>query len=237
MTLSVSPKKRSLMASGKLRSALRGHGHGLSAIVQVGKAGVTPGLVKQLEQALADHELVKLKVAADSPGGRFAVADELGALPGVNVVQIVGGAILLYRRHPLEARYEGENAAKASLLKQQKAALDVADQRKTGEKSEWKPGDEPGAKAANRVGKRTGKRAGRKTGKRASKKSGRQTPVAAAGAASRDKRRSERPRGSENPRHQGPRRGPKSARRPEDARRSAARGPSPRRPQRPKTSR
>src|SRR4051812_38246676 len=107
MIPSTNPKKRSLMPSGKLRQALRGHGHRLSAIVQVGKAGVTPGLVKQLEQALADHELVKLKVAADSPADRFAVADELAALPGVNIVQIVGGVVLLYKRHPQEARYEG----------------------------------------------------------------------------------------------------------------------------------
>jgi RNA-binding protein len=98
------------MPSGKLRSTLRGHGHRLSAIVQVGKAGVTPGLVKQLGQALDDHELVKLKVAADGPADRFAVADQLAALPGVNVVQIVGGAILLYKRHPRVARYEGKQA-------------------------------------------------------------------------------------------------------------------------------
>jgi RNA-binding protein len=98
------------MPSGKLRHSLRGHGHSLSAIVQVGKVGVTPGLVKQLEQALADHELVKVKVAADSPAGRFGVADQLGEIPGVNVVQIVGGAILLYKRHPRVARYEGKRA-------------------------------------------------------------------------------------------------------------------------------
>ena len=110
MISSTSPKKRALMPSGKLRSALRGHGHGLSAIVQVGKAGVTPGLVKQLGQALSDHELIKLKVAADGPADRFAVADQLAALPGVNVVQIVGGSILLYKRHPRVARYEGKLA-------------------------------------------------------------------------------------------------------------------------------
>jgi RNA-binding protein len=110
MIPSTSPKKRSLMPSGKLRHTLRGHGHRLSAIVQVGKSGVTDGLVKQLEQALADHELVKLKVAADSPGDRFGVAEQLAALPGVNIVQIVGGAILLYKRHPRVARYEGKRA-------------------------------------------------------------------------------------------------------------------------------
>jgi RNA-binding protein len=109
-----SAKKRSLMPSGKLRQALRGHGHRLSPIVQVGKGGLSPAVIKQVEQALADHELVKLRVDADSPADRFAVADGLAALPGVNVVQIVGGAVLIYKRHPRKPRYEGKRAAAKS---------------------------------------------------------------------------------------------------------------------------
>src|SRR4051794_33133660 len=102
----ISPKKRSLMPSGALRRSLRGHGHALAAIVQIGKSGVTEGVIRQLTQALADHELVKVKVGAESPSDRFEVAERLGAEPGVNVVQIVGRAILLYKRHPRVARFE-----------------------------------------------------------------------------------------------------------------------------------
>ena len=110
MIPATSPKKRSLMPSGKLRRALRGHGHRLSPVVQVGKAGVTDGVVKQVERALADHELIKLRVDADCPVDRFAVADGLSERPGVNVVQIIGGAILLYKRDPHRPRYEGRRA-------------------------------------------------------------------------------------------------------------------------------
>jgi RNA-binding protein len=110
MTPPTSPKKRSLMPSGKLRQALRGHGHRLSPIVQIGKAGVTEGVVRQVEHALADHELIKLRVDADCPADRFAVAERLAERPGVNVVQIIGGAILLYKRDPHRPRYEGRRA-------------------------------------------------------------------------------------------------------------------------------
>jgi RNA-binding protein len=98
------------MPSGKLRRALRGHGHHLSPIVQIGKAGVSAGVLQQVEQALADHELVKLRVDADSPEDRFTVADALADLPGANVVQILGRAILVYKRHPHHPRYEGTRA-------------------------------------------------------------------------------------------------------------------------------
>lgn len=105
-----SPKKRSLMPSSKLRRSLRGHGHALSALVHVGKGGLSPAVLKQVEQTLADHELVKLKVDADSPDDRYAVAERLAARPGVNIVQIVGHVILLYKRHPREPRFEGATA-------------------------------------------------------------------------------------------------------------------------------
>jgi RNA-binding protein len=107
MISAVSPKKRSLMPSSKLRRSLRGHGHALSALVHVGKGGLSPAVLKQVEQTLADHELVKMKVDADSPNDRFAVAELLTALPGVNIVQIIGHTILIYKRHPHEPRFEG----------------------------------------------------------------------------------------------------------------------------------
>ena len=122
MTELTSAKKRSLMPSGKLRRALRGHGHHLSPIVQIGKGGASPGVLKQVEQALADHELVKVRVDADSPDDRFAVADELAALAGVNVVQILGRAILIYKRHPQKPRYEGKRAAAAAAAKAKSAS-------------------------------------------------------------------------------------------------------------------
>ena len=104
------PKKKSLMPSGKLRQTLRGYGHALSAIVQVGKAGVSHALVRQVNDALAIHELVKIKVGSESPADRFQVAERLADEPGVEVVQILGRMILLYKRHPQEPRYEGKRA-------------------------------------------------------------------------------------------------------------------------------
>ncbi len=145
MTSSTSPKKRSLMPSSKLRRALRGHGHALSPIVHIGKGGASPAVLKQAEQALADHELVKVKVDADSPDDRFATADLLGAQPGVSVVQIVGHSILIYKRHPQKPRYEGSRA----------------------DKGPGKGADKGPEKGAGKKG--AGKRPGRRSGKRAAK--------------------------------------------------------------------
>jgi RNA-binding protein len=129
-----SPKKRSLMPSSQLRRSLRAHGHALSALVQVGKGGLSPGVIKQIGQTLADHELVKLKVDTDSPDDRLAVAERLGALPGVNVVQIVGHAILIYKRHPQQPRFEG-GAAKSGTAKETAKPTPKRPPKRTGKRA------------------------------------------------------------------------------------------------------
>jgi RNA-binding protein len=140
-----SPKKRSLMPSSKLRRSLRAHGHSLSALVHVGKGGLSPAVIKQVEQTLADHELVKMKVDTDSPNDRLAVAELLAARPGVNIVQIVGHAILIYKRHPREPRFEGGTPE-----------IPIA------ERPAKDPGKDPAKPSGKRPGKRTGKRAARR---------------------------------------------------------------------------
>jgi RNA-binding protein len=111
-----------VMPASELRRALRGHGHAMSPIVQVGKAGVTDAIIKQVTQALADHELIKVKVGGECPQDRFEVADLLDGEPGVDVVQLVGRVILIYKRHPHEPRYEGKRAQAKREAKAAKAA-------------------------------------------------------------------------------------------------------------------
>ncbi len=106
MPTPTNPKKRSLMPSGALRKKLRAAGHHLSAVVQVGKEGVTDGVARQLDQALDDHELVKVRVGTESPEDRFEAAERLAGAARAQVAQILGRTILVYRKHPEKPRYE-----------------------------------------------------------------------------------------------------------------------------------
>ena len=99
------------MPSTPLRRLLRASGHALQAVVQIGKGGTNAAVIAQVAQALLDHELIKVKLAQECPETRFEVAERLvGEGSGVNVVQILGRTILLYKRHPKEPRFEGEVA-------------------------------------------------------------------------------------------------------------------------------
>ncbi|ACG71514.1 protein of unknown function UPF0044 [Anaeromyxobacter sp. K] len=105
MPAPTNPKKRALMPSSPLRRALRAAGHHLSPVVQVGKEGLTEAVLRQLDEALLAHELVKLKVGTESPEDRLEIADRLLA-EDVQVAQVLGRTVLAYRRHPERPRYE-----------------------------------------------------------------------------------------------------------------------------------
>ncbi len=47
--------------TGAQKKYLRGLAHGLKPVVHVGRAGLTEGLIENLDQALESHELVKVK--------------------------------------------------------------------------------------------------------------------------------------------------------------------------------
>lgn len=47
--------------TGKQRKYLRGIAHSLNPVVQIGKNGLTENVIKQIDEALTIHELIKLK--------------------------------------------------------------------------------------------------------------------------------------------------------------------------------
>jgi RNA-binding protein len=106
MTAPTNPKKRPLMGASKLRKALRAAGHRLNPIVQIGKEGVTAGVLAQLSEALDHHELVKVRVGTESPEDRFDAAGRIQAEGTVQVAQILGRTILAYRQHATAPRFE-----------------------------------------------------------------------------------------------------------------------------------
>jgi RNA-binding protein len=76
---------------------LRGQAHGLKAMLQVGGKGVTPALVAEVGQALEDHELIKVKVAADDREARDALIDAITEAAGAALVQRIGHTAVFYR--------------------------------------------------------------------------------------------------------------------------------------------
>ena len=86
--------------SGRERKHLRGLAHHETAIVQVGKEGVTTAVRRQVAQALDDHELIKVRVGDGCAEDRGAVAEDLARALGAHLAGSVGNVLILYRQHP-----------------------------------------------------------------------------------------------------------------------------------------
>jgi RNA-binding protein len=84
--------------TGKQRRFLRGLGHHLDAVVQVGKDGLSEGLVSALDVALDTHELIKVKLGESAGADRRALGAAIAEAAGADLVQVLGRTVLVYRR-------------------------------------------------------------------------------------------------------------------------------------------
>jgi RNA-binding protein len=78
---------------------LRGKCHLLNPVVMVGQKGVTPEVLKELDVALNQHELVKVKIAAEDREAFQEIMDEICAQDQVERVQIIGRTLSVFRRN------------------------------------------------------------------------------------------------------------------------------------------
>ncbi|MBS0431929.1 MAG: ribosome assembly RNA-binding protein YhbY [Proteobacteria bacterium] len=81
------------------RRYLRGLAHLLKPVLLLGGKGVTPSVLAELEHALDDHELIKVKLAGADRGERASSLMQLLDASGAENVQTIGHVAVLYRRN------------------------------------------------------------------------------------------------------------------------------------------
>ena len=87
--------------TGKERAAFRAQANSLEPLFQIGKGGMSEALIKQTDDALRARELIKVKVLLESsPETPRQVADALAEATKADVIQVIGGVIVLYRESP-----------------------------------------------------------------------------------------------------------------------------------------
>ena len=84
------------------RKHLRRLGHDRDPVVLVGQGGISPNLIAELDRALNDHELVKVRARVGDRDTRDAILTELAASTRSEIVQRIGHVALYYRRNPDE---------------------------------------------------------------------------------------------------------------------------------------
>lgn len=83
---------------------LRRLGHALKPVVLMGSAGLTAAVQAEIDQALNDHELIKVKVVADDRNHRKALITRICTESEAALVQSIGNIALLFRRSRIEKK-------------------------------------------------------------------------------------------------------------------------------------
>jgi RNA-binding protein len=94
------------------RSALRSDAHALNPVVMIGEAGLTPGVLKEIDANLNAHGLIKVRVFGDDRDARVqmyeTICEQLDAAP----IQHIGKLLVLYRPQKEEPKQRSEKRGK-----------------------------------------------------------------------------------------------------------------------------
>lgn len=85
------------MITGKQRAQLKRLSHGMKPLMQIGKNGITPGVIEQIDHLLEDHELVKIALLQNTVVELNEAAATLTEALNAEFVQGIGSKLTLYR--------------------------------------------------------------------------------------------------------------------------------------------
>ncbi len=85
------------MLTSKQRAYLKGLAANESAIIQVGKGGITENLIKTVSDALEARELIKITVLETAGETPRDIQEKLCEATGADGVLVVGRKIVIYR--------------------------------------------------------------------------------------------------------------------------------------------
>lgn len=88
---------------GTQRKYLRGLAHSLKPVIQIGKSGITEALISSVNQALDDHELIKVKFL-EFKNEKKSLAQSIELTSDCQLVGMIGHIAIFYREHPDEEK-------------------------------------------------------------------------------------------------------------------------------------
>ena len=100
--------------NAKLKKKFRTIGHHLNPAVTVGGNGLADSVLAELNRALDDHELIKVRISGNR-NERAEIIQDLSQLEATQIVHTIGGVALIYR--PARKAYPAlSNIVRAKLL-------------------------------------------------------------------------------------------------------------------------
>lgn len=80
------------------KQKLRKQAHDLKPVVLLGSKGLTPAVLAEIEVALEDHELIKIKIPSADQEEFQARVIEIATATKAEIVQSIGHSLTIYRK-------------------------------------------------------------------------------------------------------------------------------------------
>lgn len=85
------------MLTSKQKRYLKAEAHHLQPVFQVGKGGINDHLIRHITEAIEFRELMKISVLSNYTEDRNELAQEIAERAEAELVQVIGGVIVLYK--------------------------------------------------------------------------------------------------------------------------------------------
>lgn len=82
------------------RQFLKGLAHPLHPLVQIGKEGLSQGIINTINTELQNHELIKVKIGNNSGLDKNSTSEEVAQETGAILVQLIGKTFVLFKANP-----------------------------------------------------------------------------------------------------------------------------------------
>src|SRR5882672_7691534 len=92
------------------RRELKARAHALDPVVQIGRPGLTPTVLAEIDRALKSHELIKVRVPGADRSEREAILAEICRQTGAQPVQHIGKDLVLFRENPKPSPDSGKDS-------------------------------------------------------------------------------------------------------------------------------
>ncbi len=83
--------------TGKQKNYLRGIAHNLNPVVMIGGKGLTDAVMNEIELALDQHELIKIKLPSNAKAEKVALLAQITGQSESEPVQLIGRVGVVYR--------------------------------------------------------------------------------------------------------------------------------------------
>lgn len=83
----------------KHKQQLKAQAHKLKPVVLLGNQGLTPAVEAEIDRALNDHELIKIRVANEDNSERQQIIEKICQATAAESIQIIGKIGILYRKN------------------------------------------------------------------------------------------------------------------------------------------